>query len=85
MNWFQRHLNWTFVLGWVLALVAGIVVESRIDPSFSDDAAGAVGRLVIFGIVLVVSALVIHRKGRSLWWLLLAGWFSPLWLANKKT
>jgi hypothetical protein len=38
-----------------------------------------------FGAVLVLflSVWVIHRKNRSLWWLLMLGWLSPIWLANK--
>jgi hypothetical protein len=35
-------------------------------------------------ILLPLSGWVIKQKGRSLWWILLSGWFSPLWLGNKK-
>ncbi len=30
-----------------------------------------------------VSVWVLKQKRRSLWWLLLYGWLSPLWLSNK--
>jgi len=55
------------------------------DPNISEDAVGDVAG--IFGgiFMLVVSGWVIKQKGRSLWWLLLSGLFSPLWLNNKKT
>jgi hypothetical protein len=56
------------------------------DSDFWD----VVGLLVVVGwlaslvIVLVASVWVIRRKGQSLWWLLLTGFLSPLWLENKK-
>ena len=55
------------------------------DPNISEDAVGGVAEIFGSIFMLVVSGWVIKQKGRSLWWLLLAGWFSPLWLSNKKT
>ena len=87
MNWFQRHLNWTYVLGWLLTLVLCLIlgfVMVMIDPNISDDDLEVMGNLVGGVIMLVVSGWVIIQKGRSLWWLLLSGCFSPLWLSNKR-
>jgi len=40
---------------------------------------------VIFSIGFIfVNGWIIWQKGRSLFWLLLMGWFSPLWLENKR-
>ena len=71
MNWFQRHLNWT----WVFAYLIWISMNASNDivPQIMGD---------IF--LLVVSGWVIKQKGRSLWWILLTIIFSPLWLKNKR-
>ena len=87
MNWFQRHLNWTYVLGWLLMLVLLFIlgfVLAVIDSNISEDALDTIGNLIGGIFMLVVSGWVIIQKGRSLWWLLMAGWFSPLWLSNKR-
>jgi hypothetical protein len=73
------------VIGLVLALIVQILVLSQ-DPY--DPTVSGVAHLIFYLVLLVVlipaSVYVLIRKGRSLWWLLLLGWFSPLWLANKK-
>ncbi|MFC1871293.1 hypothetical protein ACFLYF_02685 [Chloroflexota bacterium] len=70
LNWFQRHLNWT----WVFTYLIWIPLNA------SDDAFPP----IIGGIfLLLVSGWVIKQKGRSLWWILLTPFFSPLWLKNK--
>ena len=77
-NWSNKHLNWS----WVLAV---LFVLGNLALWFVKD--GFVGGLevTLLGIaVLIVSSFVIIRKGRSLWWLLLAPVCSPLWLTNKK-
>ncbi len=75
IDWFQRHLNWTMVLGYLLANVVSFMLN-RVPP---------LGTIAAIAIGLPVAAWVISQKGRSLWWLLLSGLFSPLWLTNKKT
>ena len=88
MNWFQRHLNWTLVLSFLVVLVVAYmmaVVVVVVDPSdVREGTVGAVEEAV--GLVggLIASAWVIEQKGRSQWWLLLSGVFSALWLENKK-
>jgi len=69
MNWFQRHLNWTWVFVYLLWVVS--------NPSDS-----VVASLVAAVFLLIVSGWVIKQKGRSLWWILLTIVFSPLWLKN---
>ena len=70
MNWFQRHLNWT----WVFAYLIWIPLNA------SDDAIPPIIGAIF---LLVVSGWVIKQKGRSLWWVLLTPLFSPLWLKNE--
>ncbi len=70
MQWFQRHLNWTYVLA---NLSLSLVVWAEWEL-----------RLVGFA-MWPIAGWIIIQKGRSLWWLLLAPVFSPLWLTSKKT
>jgi len=87
MNWFERHLNWTMVLGLVggygisvgVAFIVGIVMVSA-NPYVSDAALEDAGYVVGIVVTLVVVGLVwgwaLRKKNRSLWWLLL-GMFVP--------
>ena len=87
MNWFQRHLNWTWVLCLLLTFVVAFVtgfLMAIVDPNVSEDVADVVGWIIYLVVMLPVSGWIIKQKGRSLWWILLSGWFSPLWLGNKK-
>lgn len=70
MNWFQRHLNWT----WVFAYLLWIPLNWSYNIIIS-----IIGCIFL----LVVSGWVIKQKGRSLWWIFLTPVFSPLWLKNK--
>ena len=94
MNWFQRHLNWTCVLGYRLALVVFFVVGVLVgnvliwltdDPTLGD-AAIVVGAIAGIITLLLLTGWLLRQKGRSLWWLLLLPaivWCLPLWLENK--
>ena len=75
MNWFRRHLNWTLVLAYLLWFVPN-AGESVVAQRFA---------LVALIFLTVVSGWVIKQKGRSLWWILLMPFFSPLWLKNKRS
>lgn len=77
-NWFQRHLNWT----WVLAYLLWFVINA-----YANDPFGIVWWLSLVAAIfcLIVSGWVIKQKGRRLWWLLLYWIGSPLWLKNKKS
>lgn len=70
MNWFQKHLNWT----WVFAF--WIWIPLNLSHSIILWIIGDV-------LLLVISGWVIKQKGRSLWWIFLTPVFSPLWLSNK--
>lgn len=86
MNWFQRHLNLTWVLGYPVTLGVMLYITEFImggaggGYSTARDVIGGVAVVIMLG----VSAWIIHQKGRSLWWILLAGHLSPLWLENKR-
>ena len=68
-NWFQRHLNWTYVIAnLLLSLIVAIEW----------------GLIWLGNAMWPIAGWVIIQKGRSLWWLLLAPVCSPLWLTNKK-
>ena len=86
MNWFERHLNWTYVLGYIMALVLCFIaggILGTIDPYIADETLEGIGYLIVLIVMLPMSIWVLKRKNRNLWWLLLAGCFSPLWLGNK--
>jgi hypothetical protein len=56
-----------------------------VDPDVSEDTLSAAGMIVGSVLMLGISAWVIHQKGRSIWWILLSGWFSPLWLSDHRS
>lgn len=70
-NWFRRHLNWT----WVLAYLIWIPLNA--PENVAPQIVGAI-------LLLLASGWVIRQKGRTLWWILLTPVFSPLWLKNKR-
>lgn len=76
-NWCKRHLNWTWVLTYLLWWSINVWADvSEVAWWLS---------LVAATFWLIVSGWVIRQKGRRLWWVLLAWIGSPLWLRNKKT
>jgi len=90
-NWFERHLNWTMVLGVVGAYLAVFIAVFAIvlfDPYVSDVALSGIGLIITLVILIPVWGWALRRKNRSLWWLPL-GLFVPfgfivlLWLENK--
>lgn len=79
MSWFERHLNWTMVLGFVGTYLASFVAGFMIavaDPTVSDDVLFVIGIIVSLAVLIPVWGWALRRKGRSLWWLLL-GLFVP--------
>lgn len=75
MNYFQRHLNWTWVLAYSLWFVLNLYADDSFGIAWWLSLAAAI-------FLLVVSGWVIKQKGRRLWWILLTPFFSPLWLKN---
>ena len=84
MNWFNKHLNWTYAIINVVIMVIGIVLMFTVSReairSFLDNPEVFPLRvlapvLIISGILslisLAASAWVLYRKGQTLLWLLL--------------
>ena len=84
MNWFERHLNWTWVLSWLLLMFVIAPIVAVILDIDAFEAGRISGRIGLFVVILPVAAWVIRHKGRSLTWLLLFWIASPLWLVNKR-
>lgn len=90
MKWFKEHLNWTaalsYIAGWISEVVVGLVIGLLRYQGIevSDVVLYAVSLAGYFAVVLAVGGWVLQQKGRSLWWVLLAGWFSPIWLPSKR-
>ena len=81
VNWFQRHLNWTLVLG----IVAGYAVMFALSlllfiVSETEDVYNTLV-IVIFMLyvlsIVILSGWVLRKKSHSLWYLLL--FLIPLW------
>jgi hypothetical protein len=81
MNWFERHLNWTWLVGFIVVslIVVTFIPYFRIWVISSQSYAG------VF-IVLPLSAWVLHRKNRSVWFLLLSTVIvlTPILLTNHR-
>jgi len=90
-NWFQRHLNWTWVFAqWAVSLILYVVVTVFVTslvasgPNFPSEASlfASISVMQVISLVLEliaefgVGAWVLKRKDRSLAWLLI--FFVPL-------
>jgi len=79
-------LNWK----WLLALIACFVfafvmgIFSALEPSLDVETLDLVVYAFYIVVMIAVSIWVLVRKNRSLAWIFLIGWFSPLWLSNKR-
>jgi tetratricopeptide (TPR) repeat protein len=79
MNWFERHLNWTMVLGIVgayLVFFIAVFTIALFDLSVSEVALSVIGLIITLAILIPVWGWALRKKNRSLWWLLL-GLFVP--------
>lgn len=74
IDWFQRHLNWTWVFAYMIWFPLNAV------PISIPLTIAYFGTLIF---LVVISGWVIKQKERSLWWLLLIPVFSPLWLKQQ--
>jgi hypothetical protein len=69
MYWFEKHLNISWTIAWVIYAMASVPKILLAQ---------------IFWLpLLLLSGWVIKEKNRSLWWILLSGVFAPVWLKNK--
>ncbi len=89
LNWFQKHLNWTWVLAIALTFIIGVIlgiilVFTGAYYSMSEAEIDGWDRLINILIMVPVSLWVLHRKNRSWGWIFLSGIFAPLWLSNKR-
>ncbi|OGO24353.1 MAG: hypothetical protein A2Z28_06500 [Chloroflexi bacterium RBG_16_51_9] len=75
MNWFQRHLNWT----WLFIYLIWIPLNDTGGKGLPAAVLYPVGSVFL----LIGSIWVIKQKGRKLWWVLLTPFFSPFWLKSK--
>lgn len=89
MSWFKRHLNWSYLIGFVVLYFGCFFVGGFMGGmgGMSDEAImemnAALDNTYLLVSLLIVSAIVIKAKKQSLWWLLLMFQLSPLWIANK--
>jgi hypothetical protein len=94
MNWFRRHLNWTWVLASLLGAPLLVLVVSFIigwlDPYanyISDTALIWIEALISLAVSFGVGGWVLSRKKRDLLWLFILfipfGWIIFLSLANR--
>jgi hypothetical protein len=95
MNWFQRHLNWTWFLvaivgSYVIGLIFGLAAGSTSPYAFYTSLGTLYWLMYSLSalLVLIISIWVLRRKNQSLWWLLilflvpLVGWIIFLCLEN---
>ena len=91
LNFFQRHLNWTYLL-WISAIyICGALIAIYINNANTSNTpiyAGGIWRWAIIPLVIFhiqANIWIIKRKGRSIWWFLPSVIFSPilLFLKNK--
>lgn len=90
-SWFQRHLNWTFLI-WICAIYAcmaiiGVYVFSA-NATNTGIYAGGIWRWAIIPLIIFhiqANIWIIKQKGRSIWWFLPSVIFSPtlLFLTNE--
>jgi len=93
INWFKRHLNWTYFLGLLaiyaafglILLTLAIIPFSEVDENTSGTLIAVVG-IVWFVCVCWLKVWVIARKGRSWAWNLMPIlWlWIPLLLGNRE-
>ena len=98
MNWFQRHLNWTWVVVFTTNLILvgflglwglpTLVVALLFKLFNGNPFLCLVGYLVFLGVsfspVGYISDYVLRSKGRSTNWTWLWPLLCPLWLGTKE-
>lgn len=92
--WGIANPNRLYIASWlgavvvVFMLVTLFVLLMPIDTNFEDPVFEPILSMILVIslviIVLPVSTAVLKIKHRSMWWLLLFLWYSPLWLSDSK-
>jgi len=73
MAWFEKHLNWTVLLAWILTLCIVLTVDFGLvatDSYMSKEDLAAAGIGVCLLVLPASWGWVLRRKRRTLWWLL---------------
>jgi len=91
MNWFDRHLNWTYFLFgflplWTFTIVVG---PAYLLPEGVYAGSEAFIGLIVFGLCIGIDVWVLRNKERSLWWIAalfvpIIGLFTPMLVGNEK-
>ncbi|RJO60669.1 MAG: hypothetical protein C4542_08570 [Dehalococcoidia bacterium] len=96
MNWFEKHLNWTWIFGLLAFYLFQVVVGfgygyvnsssvANMTQTELDTLGYGIWLLAIIAVYVPITAWVLRKKGRSLAWILLSGFFFlPLWIGNKR-
>lgn len=68
MNWFSKHLNWTYTIFLVISIIVSTVIIVK-DQSVANLAIASILSIIIN---LAAGGWVLWKKGQSLWFLVLA-------------
>lgn len=84
-TWVEENPNKFYLSGLCVVFVIGFLIGfTGFYDVFTEDQVDSILSLVTWVVMIPVSIITLVNKGRSLWWMLLWGLFSPLWLKNKK-
>jgi hypothetical protein len=88
LEWFKRHPNWTYIIGFIgyqiLSFCVGIIVGLVAYPNEVNDSAITIVTLLMFVIIVLPFNIVILKlKKRNVWWILLMWLLAPLLLENR--
>ena len=94
LSWFERHLNWSVVLGWLAGCLAFFVVlmigfsDPYISHGHMMENVYTTGAVIYLGIVAGVWVWALRKKKQSLGWLPLGlfvpfGWVVFVLLENR--
>jgi Ca2+/Na+ antiporter len=67
VNWFNKHLNWTYLIFFGISIIATAVIITK-DQSITYLAIASIVSIIIN---LAAGGWVLWKKGQSLWWLAL--------------
>ncbi len=68
MKWFDKHLNWTYVIFFIISIVVSAVIISK-DQSLTYLAIASAASIIIN---MAAGGWVLWKKGHSLWFLVVA-------------
>ena len=78
MNWFKKHLNWTFVSGLTVSWIVGclplliyIILQPDTTNEIISNILGYLVLVVVISVRFILGSWVLNNKGRNLWWLLI--------------